>query len=150
MNRRRQLLLIAGVAALLGGAWWLFGWSTFRRGDDHITLRRSFGRVTRIDAVMLVKGVRVRERSLFDWSHPFVNGFASTDCGAIFPETWQDRNGDGRWDTWLYRVGPDSTGHCQSEYRVDTRGAGIPDWMFTMPYGQREKAEAMIKERRGY
>jgi hypothetical protein len=92
----------------------------------------------------------MRERAVYSLSQPFVNGFASSDCGAIPPELWQDRNGDGLWDTWIYRVAPDSTGHCQVEYRVDTKMSGRPDWVFILPYGQHELADAMIKERRGF
>lgn len=115
-----------------------------------MTFYRRFGRVTRIDLDSPVNGTTTRERLLFSWSDPFVNGDPLTDCAAIFPESWQDRNGDGRWDTWLYRVGPDAAGHCQVEYRIDTKGSGRPDWVFRLPYGQYGKANAMIRERRGF
>jgi hypothetical protein len=144
--------VLTGVLILvgLGSAWWLFGFSTYRMGESRTTLYRRFGRVTRIDSNVVANGKTIHERLVFSWSKPFVSGDPITDCAAIFPESWQDRNGDGRWDTWIYRVGPDSTGHCKVEYRVDTKGLGRPDWIFTLPYGQYKKADAMMQERRGF
>jgi hypothetical protein len=127
MTTRGRLTVVALVVVGLGASWWLFGFSTYRLGDSSLTMCRFFGRVTRIDSYVVAKGKAYRERRLFSWSEPFVNGNSVTDCGAIHPEVWQDLNGDGRWDTWLFRVGPDSSGHCQVEYRVDTKGTGRPD-----------------------
>ena len=146
----RRVLRVAAVFAGLAIAWWLFGWSTGITPLGKITLRRYFGRVTRIDCSTRVNGKLVRERILFPWSEPFVRGEPITSCAAIMPERWQDRNGDGRWDTWLRRVGPDGSGECHVEYLVDTLGSGKPDWSFVMSYRDFEKADAMIKERRGF
>lgn len=143
--------MIAALVVLgVGAGWWMFGWSTYRLNGSEMTTHRFFGRVTRIDSVVVANGKRLRERLVFSWSEPFVNRDPISDCGAIWPEMWQDRNGDGRCDTWLYRVGPDSAGRCQVEYRVDTKGTGRPDFVFRLPYGQREKADTMMRERRGY
>ena len=151
VNRRKFKLLGVLIVIGLGSSWWLFGFTTSRLADgSRMPLYRRFGRVTQIESDVVVKGKTIHDRLLFPWSEPFVNGDPLTECAAIFPESWQDRNGDGRWDTWLYRVGPDSAGHCQIEYRVDTRGSGRPDWVFRLPHGQYEKAEAMMLERRGF
>lgn len=113
-------------------------------------MQRFFGRTTRIDSVFVTGDKALRERLVFSWSEPFVNGDPMTECAAIVPETWQDANGDGRWDTWLYRVGPDSEGNCRVEYRVDTKGCGSPDWTFSVPYAEYEKAKQMMVDRRGF
>lgn len=69
---------------------------------------------------------------------------------AILPEVWQDWDGDGNWDTWLYRVGPDRQGECSVEYRVDLSGDGRPDWRFIRRYGEYEQARSKIVTRRGF
>jgi hypothetical protein len=150
MTSRRRLAIPALVIAGLGVSWWLFGFNTHQFGESSITSHRFLGRVTRIDSVVVAGGRAVRTRQIYPWAEPFVNGDPMTDCAAICPESWQDRNGDGRWDTWIYRVGPDGAGQCQVEYRVDSKGAGQPDWVFRLPAGQFEKANLMIKERRGF
>jgi hypothetical protein len=150
MSRRRAVLTVGIVLGLIAIAWWLFGFSTHRIVGSKMTLHRFFGRVTRIDSEIPVEGKTIRERLLFSWSKPWVNFDPLTDCAAIFPEVWQDRNGDGKWDTWLRRVGPDAKGHCQVEYQVDTTLSGKPDWTFVLDYGDYKKADAMIKARRGF
>jgi hypothetical protein len=148
---RRRLAFAAIVLGLIGVGWWLFGFSTLKRGASRMTLYRFFGRVTRIESVVAAaNGKAFHERILFPWSQPFVNGDPITDCAAIFPEVWQDRGGHGRWDTWLKKVGPDSNGNCQVKYLVDTKGTGKPDWTFVMNYGDYKKADEAIKARRGF
>ncbi len=145
------MALAAGVGlVLLALAWWLFGFRTYRYGGSTMTLRRFFGRVTRIDSVIVSNGRRYPERILFPWSDPYTPGDPITECAAIFPQVWQDRNGDGRWDTWLRRVGPDSKSRCRIEYQVDTTLTGTPDWTFVLNYGDYKKADAMMKARRGF
>jgi hypothetical protein len=148
--RKRLLPLIGSVAAVACLGWWLFGWSTHCDGGSCMTMHRFFGRTTWIDSVMVAGDKTLRERLVFSWSEPFLNGDPTTVCAAIFPETWQDWDGDGRWDTWLYRVGPRSGDNCQVEYRVDTKGRGVPDWVFTVPYGEYKKAKQMMVDRRGF
>ncbi len=138
-----------GLAALLAGsAWWLFGLSVSRTGGSTYVARRLFGRVTRIH--VLDDAFRERERLLFSWSEPFEVGDPITECASIFPERWLDMNGDGRWDTWLKRIGPDSSGRCRVEYRVDTTLTGQPDWTFTRDFSEHEEAQAAMVARRGF
>jgi hypothetical protein len=113
-----------------------------------LVLRRSFGRVTRVD--ILDAASHARERILFPWSEPYQPGDAATQCATIFPEHWLDMNGDGRWDTWLRRTGPDQNGRCRVEYQVDTKLAGTPDWVFVLDFGEYDKGNAMMKARRGF
>jgi hypothetical protein len=148
----RKSLTIAGLVAIGAGvSWWLFGFSRIQFRGTTMTSYRFFGRVTRIDSTGTGDdGKTQRERLVFTWSKPFRNRHWVTGCEAIFPESWEDRNGDGRWDTWIYRVGPDPRGECQVEYRVDTKNSGRPDWVFRLPDGEYKKANAMMIERRGF
>jgi hypothetical protein len=149
VRRRAHLWRAAAlVALLLGLAWWLFGVSVWRLGKTTCVARRVFGRVTRIH--VLDETLKEREQILFSWSEPFEARDPATDCAAIFPEHWLDANRDGRWDTWLRRIGPDASGHCRVEYRVDTTLSGKPDWTFTRNSDDYEAAHAAIVARRGF
>lgn len=146
----RRLRLVAGIAGLLGVAWWLFGFTTHRQGPFTTRLHRHWGRVTRIDLSVTDGRRTTRERVLFPWSEPYEPGDPVSSCAAILPEVWQDWDGDGNWDTWLYRVGPDRQGECSVEYRVDLSGDGRPDWRFIRRYGEYEQARSKIVTRRGF
>jgi hypothetical protein len=150
MERRNRLwwLSLAFVVAVAGCGWWLFGISIWRTGQHTYISRRVLGRVTRIH--VLDSTLRERERLLFRLSEPFERGDPVTDCAAIFPERWLDMNGDGIWDTWLTRLGPDVSGHCRVEYRVDTTLDGAPDWTFARNFSAYEEANAAIVARRGF
>lgn len=123
---------VAVALSLLAASWWLFGFEVGGSGDYTYIFRRVLGPVTRIH-VFSKEWLEV-ERTLFSWSEPFRNAHYTTDCGMIFPEIWRDSNEDGRWDTWLRRVGPDENDHCQVEYNVDTDEDGVADWTFLADY----------------
>jgi hypothetical protein len=151
MTGRKGFKIAALVLVGAGASWWLFGFNRTQLPDGTITAYRFFGRVTRIDSTWTGNdGKTRRQRLVFTWSKPFRNRHWVTGCDAIFPESWNDLNGDGLWDTWIYRVGPDATGTCQVEYRVDTKNSGRPDWVFRLPYGEYKKANAMMIARRGF
>jgi hypothetical protein len=141
--------IVGATAFLLGTGWWLFGSSTHGSKLGRIVTHRFFGRTTSID--MYFPGSRKPvERLVYSWAEPFEQGDPITSCAAIPPARWQDRNHDGQWDTWLLRTGPDDSGECGIEYRVDTTGRGEPDWTFSLPYGQYRHADELIKKRRGF
>ncbi len=60
----------------------------------------------------------------------------------------EDRDFDGRWDTWTVNLGPNGIGKCIIEYKVDTSGDGKPDWTFTS--ADSVKAYQDIMEARGF
>jgi hypothetical protein len=92
----------------------------------------------------------MRERILYKWSEPYEPGDPATSCAAILPEIWQDWNGDGKWDTWLFRTGPAARGDCSVEYRIDLTQDGKADWRFVSPHGEYASARTRIVARRGF
>ena len=141
----RFAVTIAGAVSL---AWWLFGFTNHREGPFETRMVRRLGRVTRIDMSMV--NSTYRERIVFSWLEPYEQGDPTTSCAAILPEVWQDSNGDGTWDTWRYRVGPDASGECSVEYRVDLTKDGKPDWRSISPHGAHDDARSRILARRGF
>jgi hypothetical protein len=148
----RWLIVVVVIIAVASATWWLFGWTTGITPEGPQTAHRFFGRVTRLDDTTKVNGRMVRERILYRWSAPFGRGEGWQSCVVIPPERWQDRNNDGRWDTWLRRVGPDTRGECSVEYLVDTKGTGQPGWSFVVAYGaeKQQQADALVAARRGF
>jgi hypothetical protein len=146
VTRTRVFARLGVATVVLGLGWWLFGFRIQRTRGTTIVARRVFGRVTRVH---IFEGLHERERILLDWSDPY-GGDPATECAAIFPQRWLDLNGDGRWDTWLKRLGPDPTGHCLVQYQVDTADSGRPDWVFALPFNEYQKGTAMMKRRRGF
>jgi hypothetical protein len=147
-SRRKKALAIAALA-LVGTCWWLFGITFYKEGPHTMTLHRWFGRVTRVDVVSSAEKV-TRLRILYSWSEPYEQGDPIGSCSSTLPEAWQDWNGDGRWDTWTYRVGPDRAGECSVEYRVDLNNDERPDWRFVSRFGDWDRAHEAIKRRRGF
>lgn len=148
--KSRTVRSLAGVACFLALAWWLFGFTTHREGPFTTRLYRRWGRVTRIDMSAIDGRRTTHERILFKWSEPYERGDPTTLCSAILPEVWQDWNGDGKWDTWLFRAGPNAQGECSVEYRVDLTNDGKPDWRFFSRHGEHEKARTRVVARRGF
>jgi hypothetical protein len=145
-----RVLLAAAFVAFALAAWWLFGFSTTTEGPFTERSYRFFGRVTRIDTVSTNPNRRFRTRLVYPWSEPWTQGDPVTSCAAIPPETWEDRNGDSIWDTWLYRVGPDRAGQCSIEYRIDLTHDGRADWRFVSAFGNYAEGERRIRTRRNF
>ena len=145
----RRLLPAAAVLAVAALAWWLFGFTTHREGPFTTRAYRRFGRVTRVD-MSVADAPQFRTRFVYTWGEPYEQGDPVTSCAAIQPEIWQDLNGDGNWDTWLYRVGPDRSGECSVEYRVDLTNDGKPDWRFISAHGEHELARSRLLSCRGF
>jgi hypothetical protein len=141
-------MLAIAVLVLAGIGWWLFGTSVITERSSTMTFHRWFGRVTRIDVVF--EGEKtLRDRFVYSWREPYEKGDPNGTCGGP-PEIWEDRNGDGRWDTWMYRVGPDRSGQCSTEYRLDLNNDERPDWRFVSGPGEWTNAHKLIKQRRGF
>jgi hypothetical protein len=150
MTAGKAVVLGVSTPALMGAViWLLFGSSSQSLELGRIVKHRSWGRTTSVDMYALGDAQPV-DRLIFSWHEPALDGDLMTSCAAIPPVQWCDHNHDGRWDMWLYRTGPDASGECGVEYRVDTTGRGTPDWTFSLPFGQYHVARELIETRRGY
>ncbi|HEX7829137.1 MAG TPA: hypothetical protein VF787_05750, partial [Thermoanaerobaculia bacterium] len=111
---------------------------------------RRWGRVTRIDISANDDRKIARERIYYTWSEPYEPGDPTTSCSTIPAEVWQDWNGDGQWDTWLFRSGPNASGDCSVNYRIDLTNDGQHDWQFISSLANHEEARTRIISRRGF
>ncbi len=148
--RTRRLAKVLVLAVVVAGAWHLFGFTPYSSPETKIRMvfHRSFGRVVRVD--MFAAGLETpMERHLFPLSNPYRRGDPIT-CAGRFPETWQDRNRDGKWDTWLRNLEPGPDGRCRTEYPVDTLGSGKPDWVFVAASDDYHETREAIVARRGF
>jgi len=125
MGRRtvNALLFLASAVGLSLLAWWLFGWSSVDNPALGIMeFHRSFGRVTNATIDTNRDGV-IDGEWLFDWAEPYSN----EHLGGIQPYRLlrEDRNHDGRWDTW-WEPADETDG--VTRLSADTTGDGEPDW----------------------
>ena len=89
------------------------------------------------------------ERWIYRWSRPFEEG-CNPPCAFLPAERWEDRNRDGRWDTWRYNLGnAPGYGGCRERFEVDTLGTGAPDWIFVADTGDWQQTNAAIRARLG-
>lgn len=148
--RTRRLTQVLVLAIVVAGAWHLFGFTPYSLPETkaRVVFHRSFGRVVRVDRFAAGLETPV-ERHLFPLSNPYRRGDPIT-CAGRFPETWQDRNRDGKWDTWLRNLDPGPDGQCRTEYSVDTLGSGKPDWVFVADSDNYHETREAIVARRGY
>ena len=122
MRRRRLLFLIGVLLHPVAIAWWLFGFRTVRLGETTMYMRRSFGRVVRVDSDGNGDG-RVDEQYLYSWTRPM--------GGDERPRTiLADADLDGRWDLWITFAGRSRNHSPLLRYAVDTDGDGRADWTF--------------------
>ena len=144
----KRLAFAVAVAVLLGGGWWLFRVTTVENDTVGIVrYKRSFGRIVAIEADRDRDG-RAEVVVTYSWSRPYTQG-GDSGAGCLDPgHTAEDRNRDGRWDTWYEAVGPSTQGECVYRYSVDMDLDGKPDWSFEAVNGT--EAFAAIEERRGF
>ena len=134
------VVVVLGVVAL----WYLFGWSTLDNPSlGIIRQHRYFGRTTILTADTNRDG-SIDFRAAYQWSDPY-QGTVNGPCGDNNVLLTEDRNHDGRWDTWVERVGI-----CQLLWRADTTGDGAPDWQLQAPYNESQKVYEVLQEKRGF
>jgi hypothetical protein len=146
--RRRVIavtLLLAAIAAS-GIAGWLLFHTTTRDNPALGVLRfhRFFGRVTKVSLDVNRDG-RADAVSLFHWNRPYQD---LTDVPQDHYELREDRNFDGRFDTWLRPVMDNGSRTGLVVFEVDLDGDGEFDWRF-----ETEDSLAgyeTIRKRRGY
>jgi hypothetical protein len=148
---KRRSIVVAGIAlaVLVGlsfGVRWLFGsisYQDFDRGT--VTVHRHFGRYTRVTYDKNNDGQPYID-ARFSWSQPYTGEYS--DCGHPWTDQRQDRNLDGRWDTWLYRQLPNQP--CVVTVKVDLDNDGLPDHEEQLPFSQALKRVEGLDEERGF
>jgi hypothetical protein len=139
MRRGRLLLLIGVLLHPVALLWWLFGFSTIRLGSSSMFLRRSFGRIVRVDSDTNGDG-RIDEQHRYSWTRPM----RGDERWAMF---LSDADFDGRWDLWITFAEGGRNGDPLLRYAVDTDGDARADWTFVATAAE---AVGRIRARRGF
>ncbi|MEL7059530.1 MAG: hypothetical protein AAGN46_05840 [Acidobacteriota bacterium] len=136
--------LIALVAALAG--WWAFGWTAREHPDlGFIEESRWFGRVVRTTVDVDGDG-RLDGEARVPWS----SSVAGEVCWVLPGCTmWlrEDRDGDGRWDTWWHRSEAAGGG---LEISADLDGDGAADWFRRVDGPDVQEVLAALRAARGF
>ncbi len=94
-----------------------------------IRYERLLGRIVAIEVDSDGDG-RPESLARFRWREPYdpniytYNGPYCADVGRHF----EDRDRDGRWDTWFHSISEVGEGDCVYSFEADTNGDGQPDW----------------------
>ena len=136
----RYLVFFAAVAAV-AWAWWSS--TPIETGDGsggRVTYRRLLGRVVAVESDRDGDG-DAEVVSEFSYAEPFTG---STDPAAGCDD-WtkhrEDRDADGRDDTWHRAVGETAGGECRWRFDADVDGDGAVDWWLEVD----DKSEAYSK-----
>ena len=141
----RRIIAVTCVAIAVGIVWLLFGWQTVELPFGDATTRRWFGRnlITSLDKDRDGNADAV---SRYTWRHPY-EGLLEGPCVYPGVKHVEDRDGDGRWDTWT----EDRCDRPNLErylLRADTTGDGHIDTEIATNDGH--SAYKKIEEARGF
>lgn len=138
-----SFLVVAGLVA----AWW-----TSRPVVEQdpalgtVTYRRLLGRIVAVESDRDGDG-NPEVVTEYSFAEPFERPGASGPC-----DDWtrhaEDRNLDGRPDTWVRAVGDDGRGRCLYSYEADVDLDGDPDW--SMESTDPSEAYSRIAQIRGF
>ena len=147
---RRVLVVTLAFVALGAIGWWLLGWRSYDNPAlGRIGYHRFFGQCTTVTFDADRDG-RVDMELRYSWSEPYV-GIVDGLCGDSFVSSREDRNHDGRWDTWTTKMPRGSDSPCsQLRLEADTKLDGKPDWSKVIQFGETQATYAELKELRGF
>jgi hypothetical protein len=115
---------IGGALLLLTAALWsLFGWTPeYQPSLGKTRIYRSWGQKTEAQ-------VDTNRDGRLDTRLLYYSGGAlpPAGCPADHQALWEDRDHDGRWDTWMEVQGSDGQGGCRVLWSADTDGDGVRD-----------------------
>jgi hypothetical protein len=131
------LALVAGVA----WAWWS---STPLETSDGaggaVVYRRLFGRVVGVESDRDGDGT-AEVVTRYSYSEPFAGRLDPAQGCKDWTRHTEDRNADGRPDTWHRAVGETASGECRWRFDADVDGDGEIDWWLEVD----DKSEAYTK-----
>jgi hypothetical protein len=147
MGKKHAIAGLIGVILIVVAiaTWWGFRWTiTDNPALGVIREYRWFGRITRITVDSNRDGGIDAEMN-FAWSQPY----EGEQFGGVTPyrRIREDRNFDGRWDTWIEPVDESMK---STRVSADTTGDGEADWIRTC--GTFESAQLLqeLKANRGF
>jgi hypothetical protein len=113
-------MVFVAALAVAGAGWWLFGWTTIDNPSlGLLREQRHWGRVTEIHGDSNRDG-RVDTILFGTWENPLDTPHFQ------WRESWEDRDFDGVWDTWIVNTNPGT------QVKFDLDGDGEPDWSLRM------------------
>ena len=141
-------LAIGAIAALIiVVGWHSFGWETLHTDTGwKIRRHRMLGRVTLL-AYDTDGNWFADAKVLYKWSDPWVPNRESKHDYKIAME---DRDGDGRWDTWWEPTGESEDGDAVLLLRGDTDMDGKPDFEARELASTSASSYEELKDRRGF
>ncbi len=139
--------VVVGLGLAMVGWWFLFRPLVEENPVvGRITYRRVLGPIVAVEGDRDGDG-RTDIRVVYKWSQPYQGVAGGLGC-LDYGQHWEDRNKDGRWDTWYEPVGEEEDGSCRYGFSVDTDLDGVPDWMFESVAN--EATFGRIERRRGF
>ena len=105
-----------------------------------------FGRVTSL-GYYTDRSSRAEATIRYKWSDPWTSGRESS---YDFEVAMEDRNHDGRWDTWMEPTGETNNGDPVLVIRADTILDGEPDFEARGNASTLESSYRVIESQRGF
>ena len=142
----RGAIVTCAIAVLAIPGWYLFGWETLHT-DTGIRIRRHrfLGRVTRV-AFDIDGYWRAEAKYVYRWSEPWTS---ERQYEHYYVVAMEDRNRDGRWDTWWTPTRLDD-GTVALALEADIDLDGKPDFEALEPTDAPAASYDLIKEQRGF
>ena len=146
MSVRSTVALSGIVVLVIGASWWfLFRSVEVDLGGQRAELKRVFGRVVAVDVDSNRDG-RFDAHIQYSWAVPYDGIICGVGCFEHGLHS-EDRNYDGRWDTWYEAVeqGPDP---CRYSIAADMDLDGTAD--FRTESEDLASVLLEVKEQRGF
>lgn len=111
-----------------------------------VTYRRLLGRIVAVESDRDGDG-EPEVVSRYSFSEPFHRQRLDSPC-ADWSRHAEDRDADGRSDTWIRAVGDDGSGRCLYLFEADVDRDGDPDW--SLESADRAEAYSRMAQVRGF
>ncbi|MEZ5331591.1 MAG: hypothetical protein R2991_05970 [Thermoanaerobaculia bacterium] len=111
-----------------------------------VTYRRLLGRIVAVESDRDGDG-EAEVVSRYTFARPFHRQPTDSPCGD-WSRHAEDRDADGRADTWIRAVGDDGAGRCLYLFEADVNGDGSADW--SLESTARSEAYSRMAQIRGF